>query len=190
VRTSARAASIDLTATKAAVLGAAPAEDLRRVIEEVAKTQERRRALVRLALGTAAVGTVAFGAALGFGCDVRTAGARHDLPPGRFVGWLVTADLVGPRSSDEILEILRTSAPEFASSDWVVGSASPPPVGFLEYRVKVSSGGGVRHVKRVGDQPADSGVLRFLSSTLNHLQWFDPSVGESEFTVRFVFEPR
>ena len=58
----ARAASIDLTATGAAVLGAAQAEDLRRMIEEVAKTVERRRALVRLALGTAAVGTVAVGA--------------------------------------------------------------------------------------------------------------------------------
>ena len=190
----AKAASINLTPTEATVLAAAPAEELRRMIDEVAKTRERRRALVRLALGTAAVGTVGVCAGAYYFLTqekfIQSAGCRTDISEGHFAGWLLTDDLVGPRSAEEILDVLRAAAPEFAAADWVVGSASTAAANLQEYRVRLEPNGAIRDVQRVGAQSTDCGVRVFLSKTLRSLVGFFPADGETQFTVRFVFDPR
>ncbi|MBI5501079.1 MAG: hypothetical protein HY907_12610 [Deltaproteobacteria bacterium] len=191
----ARAASIKLTPSEATVLAAAPVEDLRRMIDEVAKTQERRRALVRLALGTAAVGTVAAGT-VGV-CTflfrpgyIVSAGVRHDLPPGRLAGCLLSDDLTGPRSAQEILDVLRSAAPELASADWVLGTGTGSAPNYAEYRVTVGTDGAVHDLEHVRDQHLDRDVRNFLCFVLQARSSYRPADGETQFTVRFVFEPR
>ena len=149
-----------------------------------------------MALGTAAVGTVAAGF---IGTCVllspkylgASKGAEPDMPPGWFAGWLRTDDLTGPRSPDEILDALRSAAPEFGSANWVVGSGGPAPAEFIEFRVTVKADGKVRQAQGVaGLADAEHGVVFFLSKTLALKTKFPPADGETQFTVRFVFEPR
>ncbi|MBI5500316.1 MAG: hypothetical protein HY907_08740 [Deltaproteobacteria bacterium] len=168
------------------------------MIDKVAKTRQRRRALVRMALGTAAIGaagvcTASVGADFLLGCQHRrhSAGSSPDLPPGHFAGWLFTDDLTGPRSPQEILGALRTAAPEFARADWVVVPGAPAPARSVDWRVTVTTDGNVRDARRAGGRTtADPDVVFFLSRMLELHAKFPQADGETEFTVRFVFEPR
>ncbi|MBI5488443.1 MAG: hypothetical protein HY905_14010 [Deltaproteobacteria bacterium] len=192
----AKAASIDLTATEAAVLGAVPAEDLRRMVQEAITTRERRRALLRMALGTTAVGLGGICAAF-FVCPrhyIVSAGDRADMPvqpSPRLTGWLLTDDLVGPRSWEEILDALRSGFANSGVSAWTVRAGAEAPTNSVGFRVGLSAEGTVAELRwsdLVGAAWQD--VVRRCAKALTDDCRFPPASGPSEFTVWLVVEDR
>ena len=188
----AKTAGISLTEDEAAILASTSTKQLEQMLDQVAAAHRRRRAFIRGAIGTAVV--VSAGGVCALLATPRmlvSQGIRIDLPTGRFLGWVITDDMVGPRSAEDIVAALRSAWPESAAATWVVGPAGSPPPQSVEYRLVVSPDGEVLSANMVRRDPKiDQSVPRFLSMILRKGAPFAPADGTTECTLRFVFEPR
>jgi hypothetical protein len=168
-----RQRGIELMPEDERLLSDVPRPQLAGMIDAVAASKASRRAFLRTVTTAAGVVT-GIGVAAGAYAflQIPRFGQKPDVPLGAFRGLIISDQVVGPRSPEEIAAAIHAGADDLARGTWSVGPRAVTLQECLEVQLTIAKDGQVEDVFVVSGPPERDSTTRTVVQQLRRTRFW------------------